>query len=405
MIRFVYTAIFGTIFIMSGCSGLVDEEKMEVFFSDLGATSITVYPTYIKRMEKDNYGKPTGRDASNSGYEFTETDRLAAFLRCECLADVTVSTEKVPLGGEWPRTQMGIYKASTRAFGEYVAANPIETEYAMMAEYAIPFEKVWAVHAYVVNARGEPVWILHLNEHFDVLTEVNPKIPSEGTDVLLSFLTNGWPEISARCSAQASDATAMKTPAGILYDFESEWSTGFDSNGIPLGFSAFNDDKSTAAISRTNEHPSRPGEADGNTVLKLALNVNEWAGVVNTFENEAVDSWVPRDWSEHDGFSFWIYGNNSGTRMYVDILDNRKRCSSYDDAERFTYWFVDDFSGWQRLTFKFTDMKHRDISNRAPDDGLGLNNVHGWGLGVLKTRGPMTFYIDDFELHSSVIDQ
>jgi hypothetical protein len=135
-------------------------------------------------------------------------------------------------------------------------------------------------------------------------------------------------------------------------------------------------------------------------VLKLDLNVAEWAGVVNTFGNQEINTWTPRDWSAHDGFSFWLYGSNSGTSLYVDLIDNRKNCSTYDDGERFTYSFTDNFSGWKQVTIQFSGMKRRDIGNRAPDDGLGLTHVHGWGFGVLKTGGPTTYYIDDFELHS-----
>ena len=86
--------------------------------------------------------------------------------------------------------------------------------------------------------------------------------------------------------------------------------------------------------------------------------------------------------------------------MYVDLIDNRKSCATHDDGERFTYSFVDDFSGWKKITVPFADMKRREIGNRAPNDGLGLSRAHGWGLGVLKTSGPTTYYIDDFELHS-----
>ena len=297
--RIQLTVILCILFVTSGCGGLVNKGQSDAFIADLGDTSITIYPTYIKRMAKDNYGKPLGYDASNSGYELTESKRLAELMRCECLADVKVSTDKVPLGGEWPRSQAGIFRASTQAFGEYVVANPIETEYAMMAEYAIPFDRIWAVHAYVVNARGEPVWVLHLNEHFDVFTEINPKIPADGTDVLLKFLRFVWLVTSSKCSYRASETPADKSPAGVLYDFESERPMAFDQNNIPLGFSAFKDIKSTATISRTNDHPPKPGEADGNTVLKLAVDVDAWAGVVNTFTNETVDAWSPRDWSEH----------------------------------------------------------------------------------------------------------
>ena len=384
----------------SSCSGLVNEKQTEQFFADLGNTSITIYPTYIKRMARDELGKPLGSDAFNSGYEHKETERLAAFLRCECLAQVKIVADEVPLGGKWQKTQYGIFKASSRAFADYIATHPIDTEYAMMAEYAIPGDKVWAVHAYVVNAKGELVWILHLNEHFDVFTNIDPKIPAEATDVLLEYLRTGWPDTPAKCTTPTTGTGSPETPAGILYDFESELPSGHDSNGIPLGFSTFDDGNSAVNISKTGDHPPRPGETAGNSVLKLDVNVKEWAGVVNTFENQALNAWTPRDWSAHDGFSFWLYGNNSGTSLYVDLIDNRKSCSTYDDGERFTVNFIDDFPGWKKITVRFSDLKRREISNRAPNDGLGLTHVHGWGFGVLKTVGPMTFYIDDFELHS-----
>lgn len=384
----------------TSCSGLVNEKQTEQFFADLGNTSITIYPTYIKRMARDNLAKPLGYDASNSGYEHKETERLAAFLRCECLAQVKVLADEVPLGGKWQKTQYGIFKASSSAFADYVAAHPIDTEYAMMAEYAIPLDTVWAVHAYVVNTKGELVWILHLNEHFEVFADINPRIPAEATDVLLEFLRTGWPDISTKCATQTTEQQSLDTPAGILYDFESELPTGYDSNGIPLGFSTFDDGNSSVKLSRSSDHPPRPGEVVGNRVLKLDVNVAEWAGVVNTFENREVNAWTPRDWSAHGGFSFWLYGNSSGTSLYVDLIDNRKSCSTYDDGERFTYNFIDDFSGWKKITIRFSDMARRDIGNRAPDDGLGLNHVHGWGFGILETGGPTTYYIDDFELHS-----
>ena len=400
--RFLLSVItLGLLLITTSCSSLVNEKQTEQFFADLGNTSITIYPTYIKRMARDELGKPLGHDASNSGYEHNETERLAAFLRCECLAQVNVKADEVPLGDKWQKTQYGIFKASSRAFADYIAAHPIDTEYAMMAEYAIPGDRVWAVHAYVVNAKGELVWILHLNDHFDVFTDINPKIPADATDVLLEYLRTGWPDISTECATQMMGVQSPITPTGILYDFESELPSGFDSNGIPLGFSTFDDGNSPVNISRTGDHPARPGETAGNQVLQLDVDVKEWAGVVNTFENQAVNAWTPRDWRAHEGFSFWLYGNNSGASLYVDLIDNRKSCSTYDDGERFTYNFIDDFSGWKKMTVRFSDMKRRDIGNRAPNDGLGLTHVHGWGFGVLKTGGPMTYYIDDFELHSA----
>ena len=38
-----------------------------------------------------------------------------------------------------------------------------------------------------------------------------------------------------------------------------------------------------------------------------------------------------------------------------------------------------------------------EINNRAPNDGLGLNEVHGWGFGTAN-KGQARYYLDDFEL-------
>ena len=134
--------VLGFLFATGGCAGRIEQKLMDDFFASLGNTSITVYPAYVKRHAIDASGKPLGYDSDDSGYDLVETERLAKFVRCESLAEVTVSSEEVPLDRKWQRTQVGLFQASARAFGEHVAAHPINTEYAMMAEYLIPAGKV-----------------------------------------------------------------------------------------------------------------------------------------------------------------------------------------------------------------------------------------------------------------------
>ena len=45
----------------------------------------------------------------------------------------------------------------------------------------------------------------------------------------------------------------------------------------------------------------------------------------------------------------------------------------------------------------FPDMARAEVYNRAPNDGLGLNEVHGWGFGTAN-KGQARYYLDDFEL-------
>jgi beta-glucanase (GH16 family) len=186
----------------------------------------------------------------------------------------------------------------------------------------------------------------------------------------------------------------------IIDDFESGLPSSFDANGIQIGFVTFNDSNSTVALSTTDNPPeSIPEAAESNTVLQLDLNVEAWAGFVHNFENETIDTWVSQDWSAFEGISIWIYGTNQGTEMFLDVLDNRNPGSTTDDAERWTFTFFDDFNGWNEIKIPFSEMKRKDIGNGAPNDGFGLTEVYGYGLGTLNTGGATTYFMDNVMLY------
>jgi len=182
----------------------------------------------------------------------------------------------------------------------------------------------------------------------------------------------------------------------LVDDFESGLPTGTDANAIAVGFVTFNDPNSSVAISTTATPPAPvPGSADPNTVLKMDLSVVSYAGFVHNFENATVNEWVPQDWSAYEGLSFWLYGNNSGTTMFVDVLDNRNPGSVRDDAERWSIDIPDNFSGWREIQIPFTSMHRKEIGNGAPNDGFGLTEVYGWALGTITTPAPQTYYVDN----------
>src|SRR5262245_3044137 len=132
--------------------------------------------------------------------------------------------------------------------------------------------------------------------------------------------------------APAIPALAAVLP--VIDDFESGRPTGPAANGAAIGFITFRDPNSSVAISTTASPPAPvPGAPSPNNVLKMDLNVVSYAGFVHNFENAAVDTWVPQDWSAYEGISFWLYGNNSGTTMFVDVLDNRIAGSTRGDEE------------------------------------------------------------------------
>jgi beta-glucanase (GH16 family) len=144
-----------------------------------------------------------------------------------------------------------------------------------------------------------------------------------------------------------------------------------------------------------------PGQTGDNSLLQLDSNVVSWGGLTHHFENEAVDTWVPQDWSSYEGVSFWLYGNNSGTTVFFEVQDNRNPGSTADDTEIWNYTFADDFTGWQRFSIPFSEFVRKDIGNGAPNDGFNLTEVHGWAFGSLNTGGPVTYYLDDVVIYGN----
>jgi len=184
--------------------------------------------------------------------------------------------------------------------------------------------------------------------------------------------------------------------ATVVDDFESGVPTGVDTNGVPIGFFTAMSANSTMTFvdAATPPAPVLPALGEGNHVLQIDVDSTAWAVVIHGFENETLDTWVSQDWSAYKGFSFWIYGNNSGTELFIDLLENRNAESVVDDAERWTVTFTDDFAGWKFVEFPFTDFTRKDVSNGAPADGLTLDEVHGWAFGTLGTGGMQTYYLD-----------
>ena len=192
---------------------------------------------------------------------------------------------------------------------------------------------------------------------------------------------------------------AVASPTQLVDDFESGAAPGTACVGILLGFCTFSDG-SPVSVSTTSTPPaSVPDSAAGNNVLALTGDVTAFAGFIHGFTNTAVDTWIPQDWSFFEGLSFWLYGQNTGTTLFVDILDNRNPGSTTDDAERFTVSLIDDFSGWQFFEFPFSNFVHKEVGNGAPNDGFTLTQVHGWALGTLNTPGEVTYYVDDAALY------
>jgi beta-glucanase (GH16 family) len=188
----------------------------------------------------------------------------------------------------------------------------------------------------------------------------------------------------------------------VIQDFQAGLPMGTDANGAAIGFVTFRDAASTVAISTTATAPILPAVGVPNAVLQVDLNVTSFAGMVENFHDAALTTWVPQDWSKYEGFALWFYGTGSGTTLFIDVIENRNPGSTHDDAERWTASFLDNFVGWKQLRFPFASLVRKEIGNGAPNDGLGLTEVHGWAFGALGTGGPRTYYLDQVTLFGAV---
>ncbi|HEY0738464.1 MAG TPA: family 16 glycosylhydrolase [Herpetosiphonaceae bacterium] len=201
----------------------------------------------------------------------------------------------------------------------------------------------------------------------------------------------------------ATQATLLQdTTPQIVDDFTPPLPSGTDGNNVAIGFFVAQDGNSNTTFAATDAPPAPvPDVPTPNHVLKMDFTVSAYGVVIHNFENDAVNQWVSQDWSSYGGFALWVYGTNTGTDLFIDVIDNRNPGSTRDDAERFTVTFEDNFSGWQYKEFPFSSFIRKEIGNGAPNDGFTLSEVYGWAFGSLTTSGTRTFYIDNVTLYGT----
>ncbi len=369
------------------------------FLDNAGAMQIVVLPTIVRRVER-------------TGHSFASQQQIVDFLNESGTATARANSLRIDLGPLRRPSQWEIFQYGALSVAEKLKGREPDADYTVVMELLVPGnQSVFGIELYIMDRQGRSAFSFLLNSHHELFVDAKlvAKDSSEAArDQMIENATRvGLVALRAQidqareCLAASAEFTTTAVGPGVLHDFQSPLAAGTSRNGVSLGFSTFSDGTSTVKISRTDSHPALPEESTLNRVLQLDLDVTGWAGILNLSSDAGMQRWAPQDWSSMDGFSFWLHGNNSATKMFVDVLDNRQTCSRGDDAERYTYVFWDDVPGWRLISVPFKDMARKEINNGAPNDGLNLAEVHGWGVGSVNTDGPKTFYIDDFRLWRS----
>ena len=185
----------------------------------------------------------------------------------------------------------------------------------------------------------------------------------------------------------------------MVADYENGLQYVSQADGAAVGFVAWGDTTANAIIGASQIMPftelALPDASAPNQILRIDYNIGAWGGFTHAFSDGA--GWHSMDWTDHNAMQFWLYGNDTGRVIQVEIFDNRQMDSNADSAERFYYHLLDDYEGWRQFTLPFAFFQRRADwqPGGAPDDGFNLDAVWGYAFGFPAGVGAKTAYLDD----------
>jgi hypothetical protein len=161
----------------SGCTAsVIDSLAEEAFLAGLGNTTLTVFPAFVRAGEEAQYDADA---APEIGVCFTDHG----------LATVTVADAEIPITGSWGMNEAKMFNESATEFAAYVQVHPIDTEYALLAEYLQGGAGAFlGIHCYVVDAQGRVAWGALWNSHFEAFVEAAPETSADCTGMLTQEL-------------------------------------------------------------------------------------------------------------------------------------------------------------------------------------------------------------------------
>ncbi|MBN2389731.1 MAG: CIA30 family protein [Anaerolineae bacterium] len=186
----------------------------------------------------------------------------------------------------------------------------------------------------------------------------------------------------------------------LIDDFESSLPYERNAFNTEIGFVSWGSNSADMPVLATTTIITPiPGSTTTNTVLSADYNIGAWGGFNHSFSENG--EWVSQDWSAYDGLRFWLYGNNTGGTIQVEIFDNQALGSMSDSAERYYARITDDYTGWKQFHLPFSIFQRRTDwqPSGAPNDGLNLTEVSAYSFGLPAGTGPQTLYLDQVEIY------
>ena len=163
---------------LCGCDKVVDAKANVRLKRELSDASVMVYPTFVRKF-------------SGSVYDSNSAREIAAALKDIGFKSVIVSNDKVPIAGETYMIQWKLFNQSKDLFVSYLKANPVDTDYVVLAEYLItPLrsggQAAGGIHCFVLDGKGRVGLEVLLNSHHEIFAEA--KTTEDCTKVLIRAL-------------------------------------------------------------------------------------------------------------------------------------------------------------------------------------------------------------------------
>ena len=179
----------------------------------------------------------------------------------------------------------------------------------------------------------------------------------------------------------------------LPFDGRTETVDDFES-GVPSGLVTFGSDADDNPTLTTEAAPDRPNGTAANKALRVQYNINGWGGLTHNLA-------TPRDWTDFDGFSFWVKGTGSGQSVQFEVKDGG---TDGEHAELFESRFTDTVAGWRKVQVAFHEFTRRaDYQpGGAPTDGvLNLSAMWGYALNLPQASGVLL--LDQVEVYQQVL--
>jgi len=137
---------------------VTESDKYKQFYHSLKEKGIVIFPGVFKNGDRTTY-------------HLASRDAIASFFQNRGVSNIHLADQEGGLGGmEGVNAQWDLFEKSMPLFSDHLKANPIDSGYALIAEYAGD-EIIRVIHCYILDSYGEDAFSFLLNAHYKLFTD------------------------------------------------------------------------------------------------------------------------------------------------------------------------------------------------------------------------------------------